>query len=218
MRKLIMSTLMTLDGVVEDPGGFSDFSLRGWGNSYFDDEAQQLALSTLLGADLLLYGRVTYEFFSGFWPSARGPYADRLNSLPKLVASTTLREPLEWNAKVIEGDVAEEVGRLKGQAGGDIVMYGSTNLMYTLTRHDLIDEYRIWVYPLVLGNRPQAFLHPGRTQGPPPGQHLAPGLGRRRPYLPPSFAAYVVAEHTLAAQQLQRHPRARCLVASHANS
>lgn len=164
MRKLIVSTLMTLDGVVEDPGGFSDFNLGGWGNTYFDEEAQQLALSTLLGADLLLYGRVTYEFFSRFWPSAQGPYADRLNSLPKLVASTTLREPLEWTARVIEGDVAEEIGRLKGRAGDDIVMYGSTNLMQTLMRHDLIDEYRIWVYPVVLGTGHRFFPTPGENK------------------------------------------------------
>lgn len=182
MRKLIVSTLMTLDGVVEDPGGFSDFSLGVWGNALLRRRGPA----------------ARPEHVAGRRPSA--VWASDLRILFKVLAlrARPVRRPLEqpaqarrlddaertleWNAKVIEGDVAEEVGRLKVEDGGDIVMYGSTNLMYTLMRHDLIDEYRIWVYPWCWGPA-------GRTQGPPPGQHPALGSGvvvTYHPHSPPT--------------------------------
>jgi dihydrofolate reductase len=101
---------------------------------------------------------VTYERFAKAWPQIEeGAYAERMNSLPKFVASTTLEEPLEWNATLIKGDVPEEVSRLKHQPGKDLVMYGSGELMHTLMGHGLIDEYRIWVHPLVLGKGKRLF-------------------------------------------------------------
>jgi dihydrofolate reductase len=101
---------------------------------------------------------VTYERFARAWPQIKtGDYAERMNSLPKYVVSTTLEEPLGWNASLIKGDVVEEISRLKRQPGQDIMMYGSAGLMATLMEHDLIDEYRIWVHPLVLGRGKRLF-------------------------------------------------------------
>ena len=109
-----------------------------------------------MASDVFLLGRETYELFKEFW-SDESDYAARMNSIPKLVASTTLRGPLEWNASLIEGDVAEEVAKLKQQPGRDILMYGSPTLMRTLAKHDLIDEYLVWVHPVVLGSGKRLF-------------------------------------------------------------
>jgi dihydrofolate reductase len=158
MRKLNVSTLVTLDGVMQDPGGFQELDRGGWGNEFFDDEAQQYALDHLRASDAFLCGRVTYEAFKEFWPQVKhGEYAETLNQMPKYVASTTLEEPLAWNATLLTGDVADAVASLKQQPGRDIVMYGSAGLMATLMRHDLIDEYRIWIHPLVLGTGKRLF-------------------------------------------------------------
>ena len=158
MRKLNVSTLVTLDGVMQDPGGFQELDQGGWGNPFFDDEGQQYALEHLRESDAFLCGRVTYEVFKEFWPQVKhGEYAETLNRMPKYVASTTLQEPLEWNATLLTGDVADAVANLKEQPGRDIVMYGSAGLMAALMNHDLIDEYRIWVHPLVLGTGKRLF-------------------------------------------------------------
>ncbi len=158
MRKLTVSTLVTLDGVLQDPGGFGEIEQGGWSGPYFDDEALQFALDHLLAADVFLLGRETYELFKDYWSRAHpGAYTERMNSIPKLVASTTLDEPLEWNATLIKGDVAEAIAELKRQPGGDILMYGSAALMSTLMRHDLIDEYLFWVHPVVLGGGKRLF-------------------------------------------------------------
>jgi dihydrofolate reductase len=158
MRKLIVSTLVTLDGVVQDPGGFGETKDGGWSGSYFNDEARQLAFEHLAASDLFLLGRETYELFKKYWSQAHpNDYADRMNSIPKLVASTTLSPPLEWNATLIEGDVAEEIAKVKQEGGNDILMYGSPNLMRTLAQHDLIDEYLVWVHPVVLGGGKRLF-------------------------------------------------------------
>jgi dihydrofolate reductase len=109
-----------------------------------------------MASDVFLLGRETYELFKEFW-SDESDYAARMNSIPKLVASTILRGPLEWNASLIEGDVAEEVAKLKKQPGRDILMYGSPTLMRTLAKHDLIDEYLVWVHPVVLGSGKRLF-------------------------------------------------------------
>lgn len=156
VRKLIVSTLVTVDGVAQDPGGFGEFEHGGWA-TLFDAEAARLALDGLLASDLFLCGRVTYEAFAKMWPDSSGPYAERMNAIPKLVASTTLAEPLEWNASLIAGDVGEEVARLKQQPGGNIMMYGSFGLMDTLMRQGLIDEYKLWVFPLLLGSGTRLF-------------------------------------------------------------
>jgi len=164
MRKLNVSTLVALDGVMQDPGGFGELDDGGWANPYFNEEAQQLALDNLLASDFFLCGRVTFEAMYRSWSQLKeGAYMQRMSEIPKLVASTTLEEPLGWNATVIKGDVAEEIARIKQEPGGDIEMYGSAGLMRTLMRHDLIDEYRIWIHPLVLGRGTRLFGEGGDT-------------------------------------------------------
>ena len=158
MRKLNVSTLVTLDGVIQDPGGFQELEEGGWGNRYFDEEAQAYALEHLRESDAFLCGRVTYEVFKEFWPQVKeGEYAQTLNQMPKFVASRTLKEPLEWNATLLQGDVGDAVADLKQHEGRDIVTYGSAGLMATLMERDLIDEYRIWVHPFVIGTGTRLF-------------------------------------------------------------
>jgi dihydrofolate reductase len=158
MRKLSVSTLVTLDGVVQDPGGFGETEQGGWAESYFDDEAGRLAYEQALASDVFLLGRETFELFQQYWTQVHeGDYAARINAMPKLVASTTMQAPLEWNATLIEGDVREAITTLKHADGGGILVYGSPTLVRTLAAHDLIDEYKIWVHPIVLGSGKRLF-------------------------------------------------------------
>jgi dihydrofolate reductase len=162
MRKLSVSTLVALDGVIADPGGFGEAEYGGWANPYFSDDAMREAADSLRAADYFLLGRVTFELLYKAWGGQRGnPYMDRLQEIPKLVASGTLRGALPWNAEVIDGDVAAAVSRLKEGDGGGIEVYGSATLIQTLMRHDLVDEFRVAVHPLVLGH--------GRVLFPPGG-------------------------------------------------
>jgi dihydrofolate reductase len=162
MRKLSVSTLVSLDGVIQDPGGFGETASGGWGNPYFTADAQQNALEHLRAADYFLMGRVTYELLNRAWGNIKGgEYLDRMNEIPKLVASTTLSGSLPWNATVIDGDVATEVARRKRESGGDIEMYGSATLVQTLMEHNLIDEYRVHVHPIVLGTGTRLFPQGG---------------------------------------------------------
>jgi dihydrofolate reductase len=165
MRNLKVSTLVTLDGVIQDPGGFGETTQGGWASPYFSDDARQEAYEQLLASDYFLCGRVTYELMSKAWGKVKGagPYLDRMNSIPKLVASRTLKEPLEWNASVIKGDVPREIGRLKQEPGKDIAMYGSATLMQTLMKHNLIDEYRVSVHPFVIGTGKRLFIESGES-------------------------------------------------------
>jgi dihydrofolate reductase len=151
LRKIIVSTLVTLDGVIEDPGGMGAFTHGGWANRYFNEEAAKRSLERLLACDYFLCGRRTYEVFSNAWPRRSGPYAHKLNSMPKLVASTTLPEPLTWNARLVKGDVAQELKKIKEQVGRDIVMYGSPVLMRSLLQHGLIDQLDLMICPIVIG-------------------------------------------------------------------
>jgi dihydrofolate reductase len=151
MRKVIVSEFVSLDGVVEDPK---------WTFQFGSDEQEEFKLDELAAADALLLGRVTYEGFAAAWPSATDEegYADRMNGYLKHVVSTTLEEPLEWNnSTLIKGDVAEGVAELKEQPGKDILVYGSARLVRTLMEHDLIDEYRLMVYPVVVGKGKRLF-------------------------------------------------------------
>ena len=162
MRKLSVSTLVSLDGVIQDPGGFGETGYGGWANPYFTDYAQREALRHLQASDYFLIGRVTYELLYPAWSGIKGgAYLDRMNEIPKLVASTTLSGPLEWNATVIDGDVATAVAALKQQSGRGIEVYGSATLVQTLMRHDLIDEYRLAVHPVILGDGTPLFPRPG---------------------------------------------------------
>ncbi len=150
MRKLVVAEYVSLDGVMEEPS---------WTGPYFNEEVAKFQFDLLFASDALLLGRVTYQGFAAAWPSMTDEegFADRMNSLPKFVVSTTLEE-VEWNnSSLIKGNVAEEVSRLKQQPGQDILIYGSGDLVHTLMQHDLIDEYRLMVHPVVLGGGKRLF-------------------------------------------------------------
>ena len=157
MRKLIVTEFVTLDGVMEAPGGEPTHPHTGWVFDFMCDEQQEFKLQEVLEADAHLIGRVTYESFAGAWPERTGEFAEKMNSMPKYVVTTTLDE-LEWNNSTpIKGDVAEEVTKLKKQDGGPILVAGSRTLVHTLMEHDLIDEYRLMVFPVVLGSGKRLF-------------------------------------------------------------
>jgi dihydrofolate reductase len=160
MRIIAVNTMMSLDGVMQAPGGpdedpTSGFSHGGWGVPYFDDEMMgQVAEAEPYE---LLLGRGTYEIFAAHWPYDEGPIADHLNSTRKHVASTTL-EKVEWsNSTLIGGDVAGYVARLKREDGPEIQVHGSPGLIQTLLEHNLIDEYRLWIFPVVIGKGKRFF-------------------------------------------------------------
>jgi dihydrofolate reductase len=151
---------VTLDGVMEAP--------ETWqlSTGLFDEAMGKAAFDLLIGTDALLLGRVTYELFAEAWPSMTDEdgFADRMNGLPKLVASTTLQEPLSWaNSTLIEGDVAEELARLTQEPGQRISLVGSGTLLNALMQHDLIDEYQIWVHPIVIGSGKRLFADGAHT-------------------------------------------------------
>jgi dihydrofolate reductase len=160
MRKLIVNTFMSLDGVMQSPGGPDEdptggFTLGGWGATYFDEEMMERVAQS--APYELLLGRGTYEIFAAHWPYDEGPIADQLNSTRKHVASTTL-ESVDWtNSTLISGDVPDYVRKLKAEDGPEIQVHGSPGLIQTLLKHDLIDEYRMWIFPLAIGNGKRFF-------------------------------------------------------------
>ena len=158
MRKVIVSEFVTLDGVMEDPGGAEGFKHGGWSFQFGSADQQQFKVEELFKADALLLGRRTYQGFAAAWPTmpGTGAYGERMNSLPKYVVSTTLSE-VTWNATLIKGDLTEELPRLKQEAGQDILIFGSSQLLHTLHARDLIDEYRLMVFPVVLGSGKRLF-------------------------------------------------------------
>src|SRR5438128_11280260 len=154
MGKLVISENVTLDGVIQDPAGVEGFRLGGWIGRIGDrgrEEAAKVALDEALGAEAFLLGRRSYEFLAARWPSRSGPLADRLNSLPKYVVSSTLEAPVWNNTTVLKGDVIEEVSKLKQEIDGEIVVAASFQLWHTLMEHDLVDELRLMIYPVVPG-------------------------------------------------------------------
>ncbi len=159
MRKVVVSEYVTLDGVMEDPGGAEGFEHGGWSFQFWNEEAAKFKFDELFASDALLLGRVTYQGFAKAWPSMtdEAGFADRMNSLPKFVVSTTLEEVAWNNSRLIKGNIAEEVYKLKQQPGQDILIAGSGELVHTLMQHDLIDEYRLMVYPVVLGSGKRLF-------------------------------------------------------------
>ena len=178
MPQLNVSTLVTLDGVIQDPGGFQELEEGGWGNRYFDEEAQSCAIKHLGESDAFLCGRVTYEVFKESWPQVKeGEYAQTLNQMPTFVASPTLKEPLARNATLLRGDVGDAVAELKRQAGRDIVTYGSAGLITTLMERDLIDEYRICVHPFMIGSRTRLFAEGVPTRSLELAESRTPGTG-----------------------------------------
>jgi dihydrofolate reductase len=158
MGRIIVSENVTLDGVIEDPAGDEGFERGGWVGKVTDrEEAGKRLLDEALGAEAQLFGRRTYEFLAARWPSRDGALADRLNSMPKYVVSSTL-EDADWNnTTVLKGDVLEEVSKLKQELDGEIVVAGSIRLVRTLMEHDLVDELRLLVFPVVLGAGERLF-------------------------------------------------------------
>jgi dihydrofolate reductase len=158
MRRIVAVEYLALDGVVEDPGPMGDYAHRAWTLPYWNDDVSKWQTDQLFASDALLLGRVTYEEFAASWPLRSGdPFTDRMNSLPKFLASTTLQEPLEWNTTLLKSDTVAAVTELKEQPGDDILIYGSGSLVNTLMPHGLIDEYRFMIYPLVLGTGDRLF-------------------------------------------------------------
>ena len=158
MGKIIVSENVSLDGVVEDPSGVEGFKHGGWVGKVTDRaEAGKRLLDEALNADAQLFGRRTYEFLAGRWPSRSGELADRLNTMPKYVVSSSLEEP-EWNnTTVLRGDALEEVSKLKRELHGEIVVAGSIQLVHTLIEHNLVEELRLLIYPVVLGAGERLF-------------------------------------------------------------
>ncbi len=156
MRTLIVSEFMTLDGVVEAPGGEQTHPHTGWTIPYGVPELYAYKLEETREAESLLLGRVTYEGFSAAWPGRDGEFADRMNSMPKHVATTTLHE-LSWNATPLSGDIPAAVTELKKGNGGPILVAGSSTLVRTLLAHGLIDELRLMVFPIAIGGGQRIF-------------------------------------------------------------
>jgi dihydrofolate reductase len=165
MRKVIVSEFLTLDGVMQAPGlpdedRSGGFAHGGWQVALMDEEAGSVITEGLAATGGLLLGRVTYEIFAGFWPNAPAddPIAQTINSFPKYVVSTTLKEPLPWNnSHLIKGDVARQIAQLKEEPGKDLRVIGSGQLVQTLMEHDLVDQYDLMIYGLVLGSGKRLF-------------------------------------------------------------
>jgi dihydrofolate reductase len=175
MRKVIVNEFMTLDGVVQAPGGADEdtsggFAHGGWHMRYMEDElAQRWVLASIDEAGGFLLGRRTYEIFAAYWPNASDEeqvIAEPLNTKPKYVVSTTLTEPLEWQSStLVAGDVAAAVAALKQEEGGDLHVIGSTELVQTLIEHGLVDELRVMIDPVVLGGGKRIFRDDGQLRG-----------------------------------------------------
>jgi len=157
MGKIVVTEFVSLDGVMEAPGG-EDFKYPGW-SFEFDrgDEGNQFKMDEVLESEALLLGRKTYEGFAAAWPSREGDFADKFNNMPKYVVSSTLKDP-EWNnTTVLDGDVVDAVAKLKQEVDGDIYVHGSCQLAQTLIEHDLVDELHLMVFPVVLGTGKRLF-------------------------------------------------------------
>ena len=161
MGKVVVTEFVTLDGVIESPGGGEGFAHDGWSFKFNrGDEADKFKSDELMAADAQLLGRVTYQGFAGAWPAMAGnPFGDKMNSMPKYVVSTTLTAAdADWNnSTVIGNDVVGQVTRLKEQLARDILVAGSAQLVRFLAEHDLVDEYRLMVFPVVLGSGKRLF-------------------------------------------------------------
>lgn len=158
MGKIVVTEFISLDGVVEDPGGSEDFKYGGWSFEFSrGEEGDKFKLDEAMEAEALLLGRVTFDGFAEAWPPRTGEFADRFNSMPKYVVSSTLESP-EWNnSTVIKGDIAKAVTELRAQLDGNIVVHGSVQLVQYLLEHDLVDELRLMVFPVVLGRGKTLF-------------------------------------------------------------
>ena len=158
MGRIVVTEFISLDGIVEDPGGDSDYKHAGWTFKIDQGEAgPKFKFEETMNSEALLLGRVTYQGFAKAWPSVKDEFGDRFNSMPKYVVSSTL-EKADWNnSTVLKGDVVEEVTKLRHKPGGDIVVHGSPTLAKTLLANDLVDELRLMVFPVILGSGRRLF-------------------------------------------------------------
>jgi len=163
MGRIVVTEFVSLDGVVEDPGGAENYRHGGW--TFEIDRGQEgdrFKLDETMEADALLLGRVTYEGFAAAWPDREGEFADKFNTMPKYVVSSTLENPGWANSTVLEGDVADAVSKLRESASGDIYVHGSAQLVQALIEHDLVDEIRLMVWPVLLGSGKRLFTEGGK--------------------------------------------------------
>src|SRR5262245_54574833 len=150
MGQIVVTEFVSLDGVMEDPGGAEDFRHGGWSFQISrGDEGDRFKLDEAMRSDALLLGRVTYEGFAAAWPTREGDFADKFNAMPKYVVSSTLEDPAWTNTTVLDGDVVDAVSTLRDRVDGEIVVHGSARLVQTLLEHDLVDELRLMVFPVV---------------------------------------------------------------------
>jgi dihydrofolate reductase len=158
MGRIVVSEFVSLDGVMQDPGGDSDWKHAGWSFKVSrGEEGDKFKLDETRDSEALLLGRVTYQGFAAAWPSVKGEFGDMFNSMPKYVVSSTL-EKADWNnSTVLKGDVVKEVSKLKERLKGNIVVHGSAQLVQTLIANDLVDELRLMVYPVILGSGKRLF-------------------------------------------------------------
>jgi dihydrofolate reductase len=157
MRKIIVEAEISVDGAMG--GENMDF----WGQTapFRSDDVTRYLNDLLFMPDALLIGRKTYEFFSQVWPTRQGADADKINTMPKYVASNSLKEPLQWNSTLIKGDVGEEIGKLKQESGNGLVQYGVGELTHTMLKHGFVDEFRIMIYPFIFGEGSRIFERMG---------------------------------------------------------
>ena len=158
MARIVVTEFVSLDGVIEAPGGGEGFEHAGW-TFEIDrgEEGDKFKLDEALSAGALLLGRTTYEGFAAAWPSMKGEFADKFNGMPKYVISSTLENP-EWNnTTVLRGDIVQEISGLRQAPGGDIVVHGSAQLVQKMLEHDLVDELRLMIFPVILGSGKQLF-------------------------------------------------------------
>ena len=167
MGKLVVTEFVTLDGVFQDPGGTGEFDRGGWAFQFDQgDDGAKFKFDELLASDAQLLGRVTYEGFAKAWPTMEGTgeFGEKMNAMPKFVVSTTLKD-LDWsNSTLIKKNVASELAKLKQESGGDLIVFGSMSLVNKLIQKDLIDEYRLLVYPVVLGAGKRLFDERSQTK------------------------------------------------------
>ena len=158
MGKIVVTEFVSLDGVMEDPGGSEDFKHGGWTFQIErGSDGDQFKVDETMNSDALLLGRKTYEGFAEAWPQRDGEFADRFNNMPKYVVSSTLKDPDWTNTTVLDGDLAESVGKLRDEVDGEIVVHGSAQLVQGLIDNGLVDELRLMVFPVVLGSGKRLF-------------------------------------------------------------
>jgi dihydrofolate reductase len=165
MGRIVVTEFMSLDGVVEDPGGAEDFKYGGWSFEFQrGEEGDAFKFEETRNSAAMLLGRVTYEGFAEAWPSREGEFADLFNALPKYVVSSTLKDPAWTNTAVLDGDLVQEVRRVRDEAGGDVVVHGSVQLAQALIANDLVDELRLMVFPVILGAGKRIFADAGEKK------------------------------------------------------